>query len=236
MAQLVSKPPYREVGARLRRLREQLQLPQTHAANLLGISRQALSQLERGQALPALETLCKARQVYRTTYAYLLDGRHEVAGTTPVPAVAVTVSENHTPNIVLVPVRAQAGYAAGRLQPDYLAEFPAFHLPGGQYRNASYRAFEVAGSSMAPTLSNGDIVVCTLVSNWEHLWPDELYVFVLADDVLVKRLQTLAEDRGQLLLKSDNPQYSPIAFPTEDLAEVWRVTARITQDLAPPRT
>lgn len=234
-------PPHQGVGQRLLLARKHLGLTQQDAAERLGISRTALSQLESGISQPSFDTLRQAHSLFGLSYDYLLDGRNSAPPTEHLPVaygpdiISVTVDAAAQPNIVLVPVKAHAGYATNRLLPEALRDLPAFHLPGYQFRNQTFRAFEVAGDSMEPTLHNGDTVICSLVTNYLHLWPGELYVVVLPEDVLVKRVREVSKATEELVLASDNAYYSDIRLNLSDLAEVWRVKARITEHLPSPR-
>lgn len=223
-------------GERLSALRRKQNLTQTEAAKLLGISRPALSQLESGASMPSFETLRKAHEVYGASYDYLLEGKAEKVSkqNRPDKIVSITVDSHNDPNIVLVPVKAQAGYAKARLQDEAFQHYPVFNLPGHQYRNQSFRAFEATGDSMEPTISSGDILICTQVANWKHLWPGELFVLVLYDDVLVKRVQHLRTEANSVRLQSDNSFYQPFELELSEVVEIWRVYAKLTQNLPAP--
>ncbi len=224
-----------EVGQRFRELREAAQHNQQVASDQLGISRQALSKIEKGESFPSVPTLLRAQEVYHTSYAYLLEGQEvpsKAKAKGNMQLVAITVDESNNPNIVMVPVKAQAGYAANRLEQEVLDKFPVFNLPGYQYRNNTYRAFEVSGDSMEPSICNGDILVCSLVTDWQHLWPGHVYITVLQDDVLVKRLEQNSE--GVLLLSSDNRFYQSLEIKLDEVAEIWRVTGKLTQNIPAP--
>jgi transcriptional regulator with XRE-family HTH domain len=225
-----------QIGQRFAHLRQQYGLTQTEAAARLGISRSALSQIENGQTQPSFSTLRRAAAVYRVNYTYLMEGKGS-SGSTDVAGqservIAVTVDETNEPNIVFVPVKAQAGYAHHRLEPQYLSKYPSFSLPGPAFRNESFRAFEAAGDSMAPTIHNGDTLICSYLSNWRHIWPDNLYVIVLQDDVLVKRMAGQSET--SLRLASDNADYGTMELDYRDIVEIWKVYAKLTRVMSPP--
>ena len=62
----------------------------------------------------------------------------------------VTIDTQGHENIVLVPIKARAGYLSGYADPGYIQKLPAYRLPGLNY--GTYRLFEVEGLSMYPTL------------------------------------------------------------------------------------
>jgi phage repressor protein C with HTH and peptisase S24 domain len=147
----------------------------------------------------------------------------------------ITVDQDNEPNIVLVPVKAQAGYAAGRVQAEFMQDLPTFTLPDPRFRNGTFRAFEVDGDSMEPTLYGNDIVVCRYIQDWRWLREMELYVIVMHEDVLVKRVRNRVREDQTLQLVSDNTFYPPMTIPVQEIQEVWQVHARLTLHLPAPR-
>ena len=136
--------------------------------------------------------------------------------------LAVTVDHVGKPNTVMVSVAAQAGYSRAYNQEQFLQEMKPYHVPGFSGKS---RAFEVAGDSMYPTYKHHDIVICTHVDRWDLLKPDESYVLVTAENVLLKRLVAPITDRdGTIELHSDNVgQYRVHTMPVADLLELWMV-------------
>jgi hypothetical protein len=61
-------------------------------------------------------------------------------------------------------------------------------------------------------------------------------VVVLSDDVLVKRLARLDEPSGRMELQSDNSFYGNVRLDTREVAELWRVQARLTFNFPAPDT
>lgn len=232
-------------GDRLKQLLQTLQVTQREFAERLGISQGAVSQLISGRTTLSYETLQRVQQAYKVNLNWLVTGQGEpfgtgsgsVPATTQAPAspiLAVTVDQHDNPNIVMVPVKAQAGYVANRLEPNYLRELPAFNLPMDRFKQGTYRGFEVAGDSMEPGLFQGDLLICSYVEDARYLRDMNLYVFVTPGDVLVKRVRNLLKQEGRLELLSDNTFYPPIDLAPQELQEVWQVYARITLHFRAP--
>ncbi|MFN8923819.1 MAG: XRE family transcriptional regulator, partial [Sphingobacteriia bacterium] len=163
---------------RLKYLLQQLALTQKEFADRLGISQGAISQLISGRTALSFDTLQKIGEQYRVNLNWLVSGQGEAfarqavqqaTGSSTGPILAVTVDAQSEPNIVLVPVKAQAGYVANRLEPTYLQELPAFSLPMDRFRQGTYRGFEVAGDSMEPGLFQGDLLICSYVEELKWL-------------------------------------------------------------------
>lgn len=223
------------IGERIRLLLFRHDMTQAGLAQKVGVSQSAISQMISGKNHPSSDLIAAISREFDVNINWLLLGegamyKSEMGG----GLKAVTVDSAGRPNIVLVPVKAQAGYALERLQPEYLSELPAFQLPLARLRQGEYRAFEIDGDSMEPTLMPGDVVVCSALEDPRWVRDRALYVFVLDDDVLVKRAFKNHSRPDRLTLVSDNEYYPPYEFAYAELREVWRVEARITFDLPTP--
>ena len=69
-------------------------------------------------------------------------------------------------------------------------------------------AVEIAGDSMEPSLSSGDVAL--IDKREKTIWIDGIYLFRLGDTIQIKRLQTL--EAGTVIAKSDNPNYRELRF------------------------
>jgi len=146
----------------------------------------------------------------------------------------ITVDRTGKENTLLVPMTAQAGYRHSYNEEAFLQDMVPYHLPG--FGDGTMRAFEVSGDSMAPTYRHRDIVVCSYVDRWDLLRPDESYVLVTTENVLLKRLVApITDRRGVLELHSDNSaQYGVYKMPVADLQELWMVRGFVSNN-APGR-
>ena len=62
----------RELGERLRRLRESVKLSQVKMAELLGVKQSSINRYEQGQSAPSLETLVRYADYFDVSLDYLL--------------------------------------------------------------------------------------------------------------------------------------------------------------------
>jgi hypothetical protein len=72
------------------------------------------------------------------------------------------------------------------------------------------------------------------VQDWRWLRDHELYVVVMKEDVLVKRVRNFIRQDMTVELVSDNRFYPPFRVPVEEILEIWQVTARLTSHLPSP--
>ena len=129
--------------------------------------------------------------------------------------------------MVFVNQKAAAGYPQNIHDVEWYQKLPAFNIPLPQYRNATYRGFQVEGDSMTPNLQPEDWVLAKAVSNITDYNINKVHVVVLQDSVLVKKLQKLPDPK-KVLLVSFNEEYLPITVNVDDIQELWQVSSRLT--------
>jgi phage repressor protein C with HTH and peptisase S24 domain len=135
----------------------------------------------------------------------------------------VTVDHSGNENILYVPVRAAAGYPMGLGDREFIEKLPSFHLPGLSV--GTYRAFEVDGDSMHPTLKNGEMVIGQWVEKLDYIRDDRVYIVVTKTGVVVKRLLNRIAKNGLIIAKSDATDnrnlYKTYSIHPEDVIEIW---------------
>lgn len=149
----------------------------------------------------------------------------------------VTVDSQGNENVILIQVKARAGYLNGYSDPSYYQTLPAYRLPG--LNNGSYRLFEVDGLSMYPTLHGGDYIIGQNVEQMQSVRDDRIHVVVTKNEgVVVKRVLNRISKDGKLVLKSDNykerDMYPPIICDPGDVLEIWYAIGFISRQMRPP--
>lgn len=154
-------------------------------------------------------------------------GRFGVGVVNSGKVLAVTVGLDGKENTELVPVRAQAGYTLQHNEAVFVSELPKYRIPG--FELGTFRAFEVAGDSMEPTVNHSDIVVASYVDNWRLLVPGDIYVVVTSESVMLKRIRERITDQDMtVMLYSDNHHRKPYPMDCADITELWRVRGYIS--------
>lgn len=151
-----------------------------------------------------------------------------------VPQV-VAVNQNDEENVVYIPVKARAGYLEGYGDSEYIETLPSFYMP--QLTNGTYRCFEVQGNSMVRTFFDGDLVFGKYVEDLAYIKDGRVYVIVSKNDgIVLKRVINRIEERGKLILKSDNKDgnYPTYTIDAEDIMEVWYVTMFASKQIPEP--
>jgi transcriptional regulator with XRE-family HTH domain len=136
----------------------------------------------------------------------------------------ITVDTQGNENVIMVPVKARAGYLNGYADPEFIATLPAYRLPG--LNNGTFRLFEVEGHSMIDSLNDRDIVICSNVDQLALVRDDRVHVVVTKNEgVVVKTVLNRIKTDGKLILKSENykdrEQYPAIICDPSDIIEIW---------------
>jgi phage repressor protein C with HTH and peptisase S24 domain len=150
----------------------------------------------------------------------------ETSNTSVIPKV-VTVDSSDQDNMVLVNAKAAAGYPQNIQDTSWYKQLPAFDLPIPEFRNATYRGFQVEGDSMLPNLKPGEWVLAKAVEHIDDVSPNKMYVVVLQDAVLVKKIEK-KPNSNNITLVSLNETYPPYEIKPFQIQEIWQVGSKIT--------
>ncbi|EFQ79223.1 transcriptional regulator [Algoriphagus machipongonensis] len=207
-------------------------------ADQLAVQRTMISAYEDGRSEPKLLTLKKLSDMLEVGVEELLEHDIEKLGRRAIQKrklniLTIATDANDNENITMVPQKASAGYLNGFADPEYIEELPQFHLPNLP-KNATYRAFELAGDSMLPLIP-GTIVIGEYVDQLTNIKSGKTYVLVTqTEGVVYKRVFNYLSENGKLFLVSDNEHYKPFEVKGEDVLEVWESKAFISTDFPNP--
>lgn len=227
-------------------LRKSKGLTQGQLSEILMVKRTSITNYEAGTSKPELDTLIAICKYFKVKLDDIVnsDLRKSKPINTPIitsavsepshqyisaKPVTVTVDEAGTDNIVMVDVKAAAGYPQHYFEKEYIQQLPAFKLPGADFRNATFRCFQVDGDSMSDTIYPNDYVIAKyLDQHYNQIREGHIHVIVTKDAVLVKRLLNRVKERKKLVLQSDNDQYPPVEVAIEEVIEIWYVKAKLS--------
>lgn len=209
--------------------RRELGYTQAEFAELLGIS-STTADIERGRTKLSGRVVAELLKKFKINPLWLFGESNqqylETSRASVIPKV-VTVDSADRDNMVLVNAKAAAGYPQNIQDTSWYRQLPAFDLPIPEFRNATYRGFQVEGDSMLPNLQPGDWVLARAVESLEDINANKMYVVVLHDAVLVKKLER-APGNSRITLISLNESYPPYEVEPAELQELWEVSSKIT--------
>nr|WP_295934793.1 LexA family transcriptional regulator [uncultured Dyadobacter sp.] len=217
---------------RFKQIREELNMTQSAFAEELGISA-TTADIERGRTRIPGQVVKELLRKYHINPLWLFGDslqKYLRADKIDLNPKVVTVDNTGQENIVMVSARAAAGYPNNIGDVQWFESLPAFTIPLPEYRNASFRGFQVDGDSMTPALQSGEWIVGRAVDDWDALNEKNIYVVVTVDSVLVKKVRR--EKQGSFAnLISLNSDYAPIRIDRNEIREVWQVNSKLSFNL-----
>ncbi len=213
-------------------IRRDLGHTQSEFAKLLGISN-TTADIERGRTKLSGKVVVELLRQFNINPLWLFGESEEkyleTSRTSVIPKV-VTVDSADSENMVLVNAKAAAGYPQNIADTSWYQQLPAFDLPIPEFRNATYRGFQVEGDSMLPNLRPDDWVLARAVEHIDYVSANKMYVIVLQDAVLVKKIEK-RPNSNNITLVSLNETYPPYEIKPFQIQEIWEVSSKLTFNL-----
>lgn len=214
---------------RFKKVREDLQFTQQAFAEILSIKGSTID-IERGKTKLTGKVVMKLLHLYQISPLWLYGESYQkiisLHNEDLAPKVLVTTPDNEDA-IVLVNQKAAAGYPNNIQDVDWYQTLPVFNIPLPQYKNATYRGFQVEGDSMLPNIQPHDWVLGKSVPSISEASDKKIYIVVLKDSVLVKKIQKL-NDPTKIRLISFNEEYLPIDVQIKNIQELWLVNSKLS--------
>jgi transcriptional regulator with XRE-family HTH domain len=224
--------PIEEESRRFKQIREELNLTQAAFAEQLGVS-MTTADIERGRTRIPGQVVKELLKRYHINPLWLFgesSQKYLRIGDAVINPKIVTVDSAGEENIVLVNAKAAAGYPSNLGDTRWFESLPAFTIPLPEYRNATFRGFQVDGDSMMPVLQSDEWIVGKAVEGWDDVKSNRMYVVVTADSILVKKVRK-DESSTIINLISLNAEYSPIVIDRNEVRELWQVNSKLTFDM-----
>lgn len=221
---------------RFKKIREELKYTQQSFAEVLGINA-STADIERGKTKLSGKVVMQLLHQFGINPLWLY-GKSFVKqiniNENDVSPKVITLNTQGEDSILLVNQKAAAGYPQNIQDVEWVGSLPAFNIPLPQYRNATYRGFQVEGDSMLPNIRPNEWVLGRAVASISEASDSKIYIVVLNDSVLVKKLQKLPNTPQKVKLISLNPEYLPIEVEIREIQELWMVNSKLTFGVEEP--
>jgi SOS-response transcriptional repressor LexA len=221
---------------RFKKIREELHHTQQFFGEIIGIMG-STADIERGKTKLSGKVVMELLRQFNINPLWLF-GESFVqyvninGGDVSPKIISIDKDENET--ILLVNQKAAAGYPHNIQDVEWYDALPAFNIPLPEYRNATYRGFQVEGDSMLPNIRPNEWVLGRAVPSITDASDSKIYIVVLNDSVLVKKLQKVPNASDKVRLISLNDQYLPINVEIKDIQELWQVNSKLTFGIDEP--
>ncbi len=217
-------------AARFKGFREELGFTQQAFAQLMGAGA-TTADIERGKTKITGKIVMELMAQFNINPLWLYGQSVEKymnSYTGDISPKVVTIDSSGAESILLVNQKAAAGYPGNIQDLGWYQSLPAFNIPLPEYRNATYRGFQVEGDSMLPNIKPKEWVLGRAVPNITEATDSKIYIVVLKDAVLVKKLQKSPSNLNNIKLISLNPEYLPIEVKVGDIQELWLVNSKLS--------
>ncbi len=221
---------------RFKKIREEQRHTQQSFAELLAIGA-TTADIERGKTKISGKIVMELMAQFNINPLWLYGKsfeKHIDTSQGDVSPKVITLDTSGNDSILLVNQKASAGYPNNIHDMGWYQTLPAFNIPLPEYRNASYRGFQVEGDSMLPNLRPNEWVLGRAVASVQEATDSKIYIVVLRDSVLVKKLQKVPNNPQSLRLISLNEEYLPIDVKVKDIQELWMVNSKLTFGIDEP--
>lgn len=212
---------------RFKVIREELGLTQSQFASDLGI-KSTTAEIERGRIRITGVVVMQLLERYNINPLWLYGKSHKKylnpKGADVIPQM-ISVDNHGNENILLVNQKASAGYGSNINDLDFYDGLPAFTFPLPEYRNATFRGFQISGDSMTPLVNDRDWVLATAVSEIDEVKDGDICIIVEKESL---RLKQVYKKDSQIELISLNPDYIPVTIDHESILEIWKYHSKIS--------
>ncbi|GAK74446.1 MULTISPECIES: LexA family transcriptional regulator [Nonlabens] len=216
---------------RFKKVREELGKTQSEFAELLDAG-STTADIERGKKKITGKIVTELLRQFHINPLWLYGNSYnkhlETTSSTAPKIISMDTSDRE--NMIMVPIKASAGYATNVLDTDWYQDLPAFSIPLPQYKEGSFRAFQVRGDSMLPVLQPAEWVMGKAVESVRQANDNRIHVVVTADTVVVKKLRK-SEISDLVNLISLNRDYPVIEQSISEIKELWEVNSKLSFDL-----
>lgn len=209
------------IGTRLKELRKLNKFSQQFVAEKLFISQAAYSLIENSQNGIVSEHVIGLSNLYEVTTDFILKGDD----------MLIRISPSHG-FIPYIKAKVHAGYVKNSPGDLNTVDVEWYRMP--RYNpSVGHRLFEVEGTSMTPTVYPGDIVICQVHNNLDHILDNSMVLVVTHESILLKRLRHTSKS-NLIDFENDNPEDQEIiTFDKKDILELMMVRGKISNVLAP---
>jgi repressor LexA len=212
-----------KIGDRLRQARENKEMEQTLLAERIGVATRTVQRWEKGEQVPDGTAIMKIAKATGAVASWLLTGEGEMYESLRRPENVFPLPGTfrrrqrliHLPLISSVP----AGKVATMFHPDYAEQY----VTVDDVKDPQAFALRVKGSSMAPRIEDGDIVV---VSPQAEAHNGDICVVRVAGEDTLKKVKM---EGSYIHLIPLNPEFEPVTVKRKEVDFVWKVVKLIKE-------
>lgn len=236
----------------VKEIREKLRLSQQELADKTGIPKDRIAKWEQGKGSPKVEDSAILKKFFEEDVPRELNEKSESYGLSEGTELIESLHDakdylskrralktnDEVLMVPLVPVKAQAGYAKGYGNTDFVQKLKTYPiLPGIDPHGADWRYFEVEGDSMEETFKQGQYILASQVikEDWRDISNFYVYVIITDDKVMIKRLAKVKGKDYWAAISDNEDKHRQFRLPVADVKELWKYRRHIDWSASTPK-
>ncbi|MEP6262773.1 MAG: LexA family transcriptional regulator [Gillisia sp.] len=207
--------------SRLRELRTKHKFTQAFIAEKLFISQTAYSHLEANINAVSVDHLFTLSNLYNVTMEFLLTGNKKLI-----------IMNSKNGFLPLINAKAHAGFLKGAPEENLTDDLEYYRIPGYNPTTDSV-LIEIEGTSMQPTINEGDILICQQQRNFDYVIDGSTAILGTKDEFVLTRLFK-HEDKRFFRIEGDNTdEISTKEIAKSKILKLFLVLGKVSNALLP---
>lgn len=206
---------------RLKELRRKHKFTQAVVAEKLFVTQTAYSHMEANINAVSVDHLFTLSKLYNVTLEFLLTGNKKL--------IIMNVKNGFLP---LINAKAHAGFLKGSPEENVMDDFEYYRIPGFNPTSDSV-LIEIEGTSMQPTINEGDVLICQNQKNFDYVLDGSTAILVTDDEFVLTRLFK-HEDKRYFRIEGDNAdEVSQKEIAKSKILKLLLVLGKVSNALLP---
>ena len=211
------------IGERLRAARERKEMDQSTLAAKAGVVTRTLQRWEKGEQVPDGIAITRIARVTNVQPVWLLTGEGDMFAPAGRPENVYPLAASPRKKMRLAELPLVSSVPAGKVATMFHPDYVDHYVTVDDVKDPGAFALKVKGSSMAPRIEDGDIVV---VSPQSEARSGDICVVRVNDEDTLKKVKF---EGNYIHLIPLNPEFEPVTVKKKDINFVWKVVKLIKE-------
>lgn len=207
--------------SRLKELRRKHKFTQAVVAEKLYVSQTAYSNMEANINAISVDHLFTLSKLYNVTMEYLLTGNKKL--------IIMDLKNGFLP---LINAKAHAGFLKGMHEENVMDDFEYYRIPGFNPTSDSV-LIEIEGTSMQPTINEGDVLICQQQRNFDYVIDGSTAILVTKDEFVLTRLFKHEDNRFFKIEGDNTDEVSKKDISKSKILKLFLVLGKVSNALIP---
>lgn len=209
--------------SRLKELRRKHKFTQAVVAEKLYVSQTAYSNMETNINAISVDHLFTLSKLYNVTMEFLLTGNKKLI-----------IMDSKNGFLPLINAKAHAGFLKGVHEENVMDDFEYYRIPGFNPTSDSV-LIEIEGTSMQPTINEGDVLICQQQRNFDYVIDGSTAILVTQDEFVLTRLFKHEDNRFFKIEGDNTDEVGKKEISKSKVLKLFLVLGKVSNALLPHR-